>query len=389
MSEVCQRGRTRRGRAAMLFPLIVAAGCQQLPVPRANTAPIHLPMPLPAGDRPSPNPSEGDAPTVGEGLPPLPGSPLAPPTTTSLKPTPTPIIDEAVARLDASQALELASTATVEGLESTPATGGVDPSSCDACDLPEAQPEPSVASSVASPREKKAAGAARIDPEKPAEPPSPREVWREGLEKLRSVAQDQARGNAAPAQLWPLRARVLDALADDEAGSALWKTLLTSLLPEDGDSAAVEPAVARRIKEAVAALEDQAPLEIADLRLCRKVNGFANFEPLDASSCKAGQPLIVYCEVAGLRSRPVGDAFHSRLSSRVELLVRDGGKPVWSQVLGTAEDQCRRRRRDYFVNYRITLPDDLPPGDYDLRLTQTDEIAARSATSGIKLTIRP
>ncbi len=81
------------------------------------------------------------------------------------------------------------------------------------------------------------------------------------------------------------------------------------------------------------ALESEAPLEISELRLCRKVSGFGNFDPLDTAACKAGQPLIVYCEMSGLQYSAAGEQFHSRLSSRVELVPSSGGDPVWAQSL--------------------------------------------------------
>jgi hypothetical protein len=76
------------------------------------------------------------------------------------------------------------------------------------------------------------------------------------------------------------------------------------------------------------------------------------------------------------------------LAAHVEVRSAKDGKSVWKQALGTAEDLCRRRR-DYFVNYRITLPATLPPGHFELRLTQTDLVSDRSATLSIPLTVHP
>ena len=42
------------------------------------------------------------------------------------------------------------------------------------------------------------------------------------------------------------------------------------------------------------------------------------------------------------------------------MTARDGVK-VWDQSLGEAEDRCRSRRRDYYVNYRITIPTAVAP----------------------------
>jgi hypothetical protein len=127
--------------------------------------------------------------------------------------------------------------------------------------------------------------------------------------------------------------------------------------------------------------EHVAELSIGDLRLCRKVLGFGSFEPLTSDRVKAGQQLLVYCELTGIQYEERGDDFVSRISSRVEVKAADGGPVLWSRELGDAQDICRRRRRDYYVNYRVELPRTLAPGSYRLRLLQTDLVAG-SAISG-------
>jgi hypothetical protein len=254
-------------------------------------------------------------------------------------------------------------------------------------------PSPATAASPA--RANPAAGApAAIDPEKPVATADPRETWRDAIERLRRLARDRAGDPGASPEVWAVRARLLEALtrldADLPRGAlALWRTMLGALAvatePEP------EPAALARdadIRAAVRALEARTPLEIADLRICRKVDGFGDFEPLDPKALRAGQPVIVYCEVTGLRDEADGDAFRSRVSAQVELVAAPGGRSIWKQALGTADDLCRRRRRDFYVNYRIALPKDLAPGTYELRLSQTDALAGRAAARAIPLTIQ-
>jgi hypothetical protein len=117
------------------------------------------------------------------------------------------------------------------------------------------------------------------------------------------------------------------------------------------------------------------------------VSGFGSFEPLDPASLKAGQHVLVYCELGGLRYETTDDGFVSRLSSRIEIRSAGGGPIRWDQELGSVQDVCRRRRRDFYVNYRVEIPESLAPGDYDLRLIQTDLIANRSTSAEIPLSI--
>src|SRR5262249_53347893 len=85
-----QGRRTVWGIALIVLPIALPAlsGCEQIPVPRANAAPIHIPPPNPPTAQPTSVQLDER-----ELLPPLPGS-LAGAT---LTPASTPLIDEALA----------------------------------------------------------------------------------------------------------------------------------------------------------------------------------------------------------------------------------------------------------------------------------------------------
>lgn len=174
---------------------------------------------------------------------------------------------------------------------------------------------------------------------------------------------------------------------DQGDGPAPWDVLvsaLTEAAPQDGEATSLPD-----FQAAAQVLEQAAPLEVRDLRFCRRVLGFGDYEPIDDNRFKPGQSVILYCELAGLQFEPVGDRVRSRLSSAVEVTPASGGEPVWTCSLGKADDLCRRRRRDYYVNYRIPLPETLAPGAYQLRLIQTDAIANRTTTRSLPFTISP
>jgi hypothetical protein len=117
------------------------------------------------------------------------------------------------------------------------------------------------------------------------------------------------------------------------------------------------------------------------------VTGFAAFEPLNETSVKPGQGILIYCEMTGLRYRAKDGGFESRISSSIDIREAGGGRVHWAHELGTADDVCGRRRHDYYVNYRLDLPETLTPGSYVLRLTQTDLIAGRSIAGEIPLVV--
>jgi len=197
-------------------------------------------------------------------------------------------------------------------------------------------------------------------------------------------------GSGDVATVPPVCPQVVEWLASEAskpANQALFQRAVNTIAEAVKNSAKDDSTRSADIRSAVLALEDRVPLGVSDLRLCRKVSGFGSFETLPVTALKAGQPILIYCELTGLRYQAKEASYVSRLSSRVELIsARDGAK-VWEQSLGEAEDQCRSRRRDNYVNYRITLPQTLPAGDYRLRLTQTDMVANHSASSELALTI--
>jgi hypothetical protein len=224
-----------------------------------------------------------------------------------------------------------------------------------------------------------------------AEPADPAVIWGNSLERLKRVAQESANqpSSGEGVALWQVRAQVIDWLSSNTArpaNHALLKGAVTTIADAIKTPSGDDPARSAEIRSAVLALEDRVPLNITGLRLCRRVYGFGAFEPLEGSGLKAGQTVLIYCEPTGLRYRTKGETFSSRLSSRVELVSAKGGTKVWEQALGEAEDECRSRRRDCYVNYRTTFPPTIAPGDYRLRLIQTDLVANCSASSELPVT---
>jgi hypothetical protein len=255
--------------------------------------------------------------------------------------------------------------------------------------LPKSDPKVETAAALVPGKPGEPAIAPRpIDPGRPDESAQSVDPWHEGLERLASVARDRAAGaRGATRDLWSLRARVLGWLAENEnATTSEAETLQRSVLDW---LTGPEPETPARIRTAVAALEDQMPFEITELQLCRKVKGFGDYEPIEAAACRPGHGMIVYCEMTGVRYAPDAGCFRSRLASRAEIRGAGGGELVWTGVLGTADDVCHRRRRDFYVNYRVTIPESLAPGSYELRLIQDDLIGSQSATRTVGLVIAP
>ncbi len=220
----------------------------------------------------------------------------------------------------------------------------------------------------------------------------PRDPWLDGLGDLRAFAARHGGEPGGNAETWVIRSRVIDWLSadsNDSPSDTAWSSVLSALVAATGPET-IEPSIlAPKLQEAVANLESLAPLAIVDLKLCRKVQGFGHREVLEPAAVKPGQALLVYCEISGLRYEKRSEGFKSQMTSKAEITLASGGQPVWTRALGSAEDNCRLPRHDYFVNYRIPLPTSLAPGDYHLRLTQRDLLSGRDATATVSFHIIP
>jgi len=224
-----------------------------------------------------------------------------------------------------------------------------------------------------------------------ATPQAPESRWEEGIQDLLGLAREQAveETEAGRPGLWSAREQLLARLT--EADDSVWKTVLESLAEPTADiQGSLDPGPEAAANPSVVA--KQTPVEpeltVVSLTFCKKVEGFGNFEPVAAGTLKPGKPIGLYWEVEGLVTKSDAKGHHTKLSSAIEV-VDESGTLVWSSHLGQAEDTCRRPRRDYFVNTRLTLPDNLKPGTYQLRLKLEDIHGKQQATDAISFSIQP
>ncbi|MDG3004421.1 hypothetical protein [Paludisphaera mucosa] len=347
----------RRGRrvlAVMACTAVAAAGA-------GCHSPFHRPTDVPHAASPTPSAPAAPvasveraavpelAPGVAATTPPLPSRSLpntpTPPAyapveavaTTAVEPAPTPLLDAALRRAEASEEAE---RRAVEIATAPPPKPPREPE-------PEAPkiPFPPAAEAEPAPAE-----AAPETPKPPAEAPREAPKSDPAVETASAEAADAA--DATPPQ---------PTLPSELAAGPIAEA--------DEPEAPEEPA-----------------LTIDAVRLCRKIHGFGSFEPLDAQALRPGRSALVYCELGGLEYRADGDEFVSHVATRVELVRAGGDDKVW-EVAGEAEDRCRTRRRDSYVGTLVTLPETLAPGAYTLRLYQADATSGRTAAAEIPVTI--
>ena len=135
-------------------------------------------------------------------------------------------------------------------------------------------------------------------------------------------------------------------------------------------------------------LEAEAPLEVAEMRLCKRVHGFGNIEPLESPTRKAGQQVIVLLrdDRARLRAR----------RPRLPLAAGDDRRAARRGVGRPGLEPGARHRRGRLPPPAAAttssatdspLPETLAAGNYRLRLTEKDLVADHSATREIPIAI--
>jgi hypothetical protein len=137
-------------------------------------------------------------------------------------------------------------------------------------------------------------------------------------------------------------------------------------------------------------LRGQSELSVPTVALCTAVHAYGVYEPIDQARFVAGKPqqAIVYCEVENFLSQPNDkNLYETHLTQDIVLYTESSGLPVWSIPKETLVDQARRRRHDFFIGKRITLPSTLTIGRYLLKVTVEDQQARHIAENTVPVEI--
>jgi hypothetical protein len=138
-------------------------------------------------------------------------------------------------------------------------------------------------------------------------------------------------------------------------------------------------------------LRSQSDLTIPTVALCKRVDGFGVYDPIEPARFGAGRehPVIIYSEVANFDShRNSNKQWETKLTVE-EVLYTESGMSVWPDKpdTKTITDLSRNRRHDFFVVKVIHLPATLTIGRYLLKVTITDQQANRVAEATVPIVI--
>lgn len=114
-------------------------------------------------------------------------------------------------------------------------------------------------------------------------------------------------------------------------------------------------------------------LEINNMAFCTEVIDFGVITPFSTNKFSAGAEVLLYLELDNFVSEKArdGKGYETQLQGGYEV-VDNGGRRVVEQSLPADTHICKNIRRDYFIAYRVYLPEKIKPGNYTLKLTIED-----------------
>jgi hypothetical protein len=173
--------------------------------------------------------------------------------------------------------------------------------------------------------------------------------------------------------------------AEQEAFKQLMFGLSTWLSPDEQRRASLRNArVLRSLRDAAVQLSAAARLDVRNLRFCESVDGYGWYKEFPAAKFASKQQVILYAEVENFAAEQTGpDSYETELAASYQIFD-SGGTLVDERQLPLDKEVCRNRRRDYFLAYRIYLPDGLPAGRYRLELA-VEDLKAKEHYQGRKL----
>lgn len=222
------------------------------------------------------------------------------------------------------------------------------------------------------------------------------------IESLRSATPERPRNSTEARELVRLRLLQLAVGESEQAieptaglsgveqqywSNQLWA--LATLLDDThgADTIARADAAARHQDEASAQLHGMGSLQIRNLLTVERVDGYGAYQTAEKTSYRPGDRVMLYAEIDNYSSRAAPDGYRTSLSSRYRLISSDGAEAASGEFPVDIDDLCLARRRDFYIQYAVSLPTGLKSGDYRLELTVTDQLGEKFGADEVAITV--
>ncbi len=164
------------------------------------------------------------------------------------------------------------------------------------------------------------------------------------------------------------------------------------------------------LRQGVHSLSTLGRLQVRNLALCTKINGYGDFDECGPTDIKPDAPLLLYVEVENYLAEPLtsgraqtnwiadakrrnessagGTKYSTEFHGRYDIYDAKQNRVLSAKELPVARDECRNVRRDYFIPYQIYLPKTLTPGAYTLDLTIEDKKSGKEGNAVLDFQVR-
>ncbi len=140
-------------------------------------------------------------------------------------------------------------------------------------------------------------------------------------------------------------------------------------------------------REATNHLAAASNLEVKSVAFCTEVERYGVITKFPKYHFKPDDELLLYCEIENVAANKVKEGFETQLQGSYEILDSQGRK-VADQLLPMEPEICQNHRRDYFIVYKIYMPQQISAGNYQLRLTVEDMKARKFGQSQLDFQIK-
>lgn len=141
-------------------------------------------------------------------------------------------------------------------------------------------------------------------------------------------------------------------------------------------------------REATNHLAAASNLEVKSVAFCTEVERYGVITKFPKYQFQPDQELLLYCEIENVAANKVkGQGYESQLQGSYEIIDSQGRK-VADQLLPMEPEICQNHRRDYFIVYKIFMPQQISVGNYQLRLTVEDMKAHKFGQSHLDFQVK-
>ncbi len=141
-----------------------------------------------------------------------------------------------------------------------------------------------------------------------------------------------------------------------------------------------------QLDQARAKLAEMATMQVRNLAFVDSVEGYGAYELHEKTKFRPGDQVTLYAEIENFGSESTKEGYRTRLGTSYEVVDKNG-KRVDSAEFPEVEDLCRNPRRDFHMQYTVTLPTRIYADEYEIRLIVTDQQSHKIGQASVSFEI--